>query len=332
MSRIGGFLCVLLLLGSCRGRETTSPFAESRVPSNLGASYFAPEGWTWGYVQSGKWPAQRYGVASTSRVPAAQVIILPGYGESAEVWFETARDLVEAGDTVWILERAGQGGSGRFLGPHDLGFVPSFDPDFNTFKAFLDVVVRPTHEVPLILLAHADGAVVALHASQIGSVLDGIILSSPHLENAPKARIIGLDRLGFGGWKSWSRSSPNSLDSELTHDPIRGRINLAWQTANPDLRMGSPSRAWTAALGEASREVIEESSRVEADILMIHGGDAPRNTQDLCDRLKVCQLVTVVGARPALHLEGDQWRASWLTTVKRFITAKADTTRELHKQ
>ena len=37
--------------------------------------------------------------------------------------------LIERGCTVWILDRAGQGGSGRYVLPRDLGFAPSFDPD-----------------------------------------------------------------------------------------------------------------------------------------------------------------------------------------------------------
>lgn len=331
MSRIGSLLTVLLLLAGCRGANTAMPFAESRVPPSLSARFFTPEGWTWGYVQSGRQPAQRYGVASTSRVPTAQVVILPGYGESAEAWFETVRDLTDEGYTVWVLERAGQGGSGRYANPRDLGYVPSFEPDVRTFKAFLRVVVRPSPETPLVILGHADGAMVALRAALTGATMDGIIASSPRFELATKPPIVGLDRLPGPGWRSWSRKGPSAFAAGLTHDPVRGEVQLAWQTANPDLRMSAPSRAWSAALGEISHQVVDQGRRMQVDTLTLQGAGAPCTSQDFCDQAQHCRLVTVAGARPALHLETDQWRMPWLTTVKAFIAAKVSAARLPHK-
>ena len=332
MSRIGNLLVMVLLLVGCRGANPAMPSAESRVPPNLGVRFFTPEGWAWGYVQTGRWPAQRYGVASTSRVPAAQFVILPGYGESAEVWFETARDLVQQGNTVWILERAGQGGSGRYAKPHDLGYVPSFEPDVSALKALLKVIVRPSPEVPVILLGHADGALVALRAAQTGARVDGVIASSPRFVPISKVRVAGLDRLPGPGWRPWSRTGLDGVESKLTHDPVRGGVGLAWQTANPDLRMSGPSRAWDTALAELSRQVMDRAPQSQADTLAIQGEDASGPTQDFCDRARNCHLVTVVGARPALHLEADAWRSPWLAAVNGFIAAKADAARQPHKR
>ena len=139
---------ILLILPGC-GRGDLSPSTESRTPPDLAGRFFPPSGWAWGWIQVGAQPAQRYGVASTSRVPRANVMILTGYGESAETWFETVGNLTDQGYAVWVLERAGQGGSQRYVPPRDLGHTPSFDPDIAAAKAMVRQVVRRRSGVPV---------------------------------------------------------------------------------------------------------------------------------------------------------------------------------------
>src|SRR5450432_3019684 len=119
-----GVISVVLagLLVACGGGDR-SPFADSRTPPGLAERFYPPEGWAWGYVKVGDAPAQRYGVAAGAGVRHADILILTDYGEIAETWFETARDLNRRGYAVWILDGAGQGGSGRLVPPHDLGYV-----------------------------------------------------------------------------------------------------------------------------------------------------------------------------------------------------------------
>ena len=73
-----------------------------------------PQGWAWGLIQLGAAPPQRYGVGAPATVPRAQVLILPGYGDFAEVDFPQASALIAQGDTVWTC--SGRRGPGR-LGP-----------------------------------------------------------------------------------------------------------------------------------------------------------------------------------------------------------------------
>ena len=113
-------LCLALLLTACGQGGGREPFTDSRTPPGLASRFLAPEGWAWGLAQAEGFPAQRYGVSSPSTGPVAHIVVLPGYGESAEAWFETARDFNARGYTVWVLEGAGQGGSGRFTGARDV--------------------------------------------------------------------------------------------------------------------------------------------------------------------------------------------------------------------
>ncbi|WP_304165420.1 alpha/beta fold hydrolase [Phenylobacterium aquaticum] len=327
---------LLLMLAACGRGELLGPFAESRTPPAIGPRFFAPEGWTWGFVQTGGRPIQRYGVATTWRAPRATVVILPGYGESAEVWFETVGALTRRGYTVWVLDRAGQGGSARYTLPRDLGYAPSFDPDVATLKGLVKVVIRPQPGTPLILLGHADGAVVALRAAETGLRVDGVIASSPNLATravsqdtaqAWAGRIPLLGRLPNAGWRPWSRSQPDERERGRTHDLWRGALAKAWQTANPDLRMSEPSLGWRGAHQAASRQAQTDAGRIPVPVLVITAGGADAQTTALCKALRHCSPLAIPGARPDLHLESETWRAPWFAAVTAFIADKVDASR-----
>lgn len=327
---------LLLTLAACGRGELMGPFAESRTPPSIGPRFFTPEGWAWGFIQTGDHPIQRYGVATTWHAPRAIVVILPGYGESAEVWFETIAALTRRGYSVWVLDRAGQGGSARFTLPRDLGYAPSFDPDVANLKGLVKVVIRPLPGVPLVLLGHADGAIVALRAAETGLRVDGLIISSPHL--AAKAdsqdtaqvwagRIPLLGRLPMAGWRPWSRSLPDDRELGRTHDLWRGALAQAWQTANPDLRMSDPSLGWRNAHQVASRLAEADAARVLAPVLMLTAGAPNRETAALCKTLRRCVPLPIPGARADLHLESDPWRTPWFKAVTAFISDKSDASR-----
>ncbi len=251
-------LLATVMLSACGLGHDRDPFAESRLPASLAPRFYPPEGWAWGFIKIGGAPAQRYGVSSPAVDPAAQVLILPGYGETAESWFETVRALNDAGYTTWVLERQGQGGSGR-LGGRDVGQAKSFDPDVSATKAMLAMLADSGNDSPVIILAQGAAAPVAKLALMRGSRADGLILSAPTLAldgsadgAARQGRILrkiglgGVRVFGLGGWKRDQLALPAA-----GLDPLRAAGQAAWQTSNPDLRMGGPSYGWDAALLDA---------------------------------------------------------------------------------
>jgi len=332
MRRLLASLALSLLLAACGQGEAMGPFSETRTPGNLGPRFFAPEAWAWGFIQTGDKPVQRYGVGSTWRAPRAIVILLPGYGESAEVWFETTRDLTARGYIVWTLERAGQGGSGRYTLPRDLGYVPSFDPDVANLKALVRVVIKPRPGMPVILLGHGDGALVGLRAVQDGLKVDGLILSSLQLPpnglsvEAPKtlAGRIGFGRLPDSGWRPWSRDGGDDRTLGHTHDVWRGAVNKAWQLTNPDLRMSGPSLGWRTAQARAARAAERDAIQTTTAVLMLRPTQADLS---LCKQINGCQARSLPGSGAALHLESDRWRAVWLGEVLGFVSDKVEAQR-----
>lgn len=332
------FLAVLLLLSlaGCTDGGSRAPFAESRTPPSLASRFYPPDNWAWGYVRVGDGPAQRYGVSAPPIGPRATIVILTGYGEPAEKWFETVQHLNSAGYTVWILERQGQGGSERLTPWRDLGHVDSFQPDAAALRALVKVVIRPRADRPLLLLGHADGALVALGSVEDGLPTDGLILSSPTFALKPSSsRSSALypwaNRLKLG-WirspheKGWSRAGLDEFQSALTSDRVRGGVQQAWLTANPDLRMGEPSIGWQAAHEEASGLVRTKTARVQAPVLILAGGKDTVTPNALasktCSALADCRMVSFPAGRHVLHMESDAVRNVWLAEIDGFIRAR----------
>jgi lysophospholipase len=316
---------IAMALAGCRD-EARETFLHSLTPPDLAERYYPPQGWAWGLVQTGDAPPQRYGVGSPQVSPRAQVLILTGRGQPAEVWFETVRDLMAQGATVWVLERAAQGGSGRYAAPRDLIHAPSFDPDVGAVRAMQQVVIRPDGSQPLVILAESDGAAIALRAVETGTQVDGLILSSPRLGTDQDAPAQGLlAQVGFGGLaasgrRTWRRDGPDGVTLGLTHDAWRGRTARSWEIANPDLRVSGESVGWRAALEAAGRAARRDAGRVRTPVLLL----SPGGEEDaaLCKALSDCRLQVFPGARPALHLESDRFRGPWLAAASGFVARR----------
>jgi len=326
---------ILLLapcLVSCGDEGVRAPFAESRTPPSLDARFQPPAGWAWGYVKVGENLVQRYGVSAPPGAPRGQILILPAYGESAEAWFETARDLNDRDYVVWILERQGQGGSERATPWRDLGHATSFAPDVTATRAMVKAVIRPNGQDPFVVLGAGDGGLVALRALEEGLRADTLILSSPNFDIAdpprPKTELIRLARwarglkLGFvryPGQAGWKRDGPDGFAAKLTHDPARGAVQQAWRRANPDLRMGAPSLAWYAAFYDAVDATGRDLKRVDTPVVMLDAGQdvktLPQPQGAVCAALPRCAETRYATARHALHLETDSVRIPWLKAV-----------------
>lgn len=325
------------LLAGCGEGSARAPFAESRTPPSLAPRFYPPAGWAWGYVRVGDGRVQRYGVSAPSVGPRATLLILTGYGEPAETWFETARQLNEYGYAVWILERQGQGGSERATPWRDLGHADSLDPDVAAVRALVKVVIRPRGDTPLLLLGHADGGLVALRAAQTGPIADGIVLSSPAFARADLpaatspigqlavwARRLKLGWAKIPGQPGWQRETPAAMGR--TSDSARGVVRQAWLTANPDLRMGGPSLGWLATFLEGADQVQAAAGHVRAPVLLLHGGRdriaPPQRAIRACQAMVTCRDIRFPAGHHELHMESDAIRDVWMSLIHDFVRGR----------
>lgn len=253
------------------------------------------------------------------------MLILTGWEEPAEAWFETARTLNADGYVVWVLEPAGAGGSGRYGLPRDLRHAPSLEPDVAATRMLAERVIGRR---PLILLASGSAAPTALGALAGGLKAEALILTSPLLAAPPDPdpsraqlmRTLMLGGMRAAGEAEWRREGPDDRALGATHDAARGRVRLAWQTANPDLRLGGASYAWSAAFAEAAGQAQGPGvARIATPTLILAPERGIAAAQSLCRRLNHCTLQPFGPAGSALSLEVDEVRSAWLSALVAFI-------------
>ncbi|HEX3916141.1 MAG TPA: alpha/beta hydrolase [Caulobacteraceae bacterium] len=297
--RLGWALALLLGVGACGQDAARDAFVDTRAPPGLAERFYPPESWAWGLIQVKDAPVQRYGVAAPEVTARAEVLILPDYGESAETWYETARDLRASGDIVWVLEGVGQGGSAR-------GGKAVFDADAAGVRAMIDTVIRPQPRRPLVLLGEGAGGFVAALAVEEGAKPAALILSDASYDEALPAS------------GDWRRDGPDDFAAHRTHDAWRGAITHLWQVANPDLRLGSPSDDWRNGLRDLRNRAVGGAARIQIPTLTLESADKPGCLQPPGAARQV-----IAGAAPALELEDDAHRGPWLAAIRAYIAAAA---------
>ena len=333
-------IALALSVSACGDGGSRAPFAESRTPPSVDARFYPPQGWAWGFVRSGEGLVQRYGVSAPPVAPRANLLILTGYGESAEAWFETVSELNTAGFTVWVLEPQGQGGSERATPWRDLGHIDSFDPDIAAVRALRQGVIRPQDDIPFVVLGHSEGGLVGLRAAQQGVTIDGLVLSAPAFglsalprprsdfaKFTPAMRFLRLGWIRTPDQRGWKRESPGGVQSGQTHDPARGKVQAAWMLANPDLRMGGRSLGWFAAFFDASEAAARDAGRVTTPTLMLDAGQDKAVTATpqtrVCEAMPACRETRYPKAGHDLHLETDAVRQPWLAAIIDFTRVRA---------
>jgi len=296
-------LFAVCLLAGCGDAATRAPFAESRTPPALTPRFYPPPGWAWGFLKVGDGLVQRYGVSAPDGVARGDILILPDAEDSAEVWFETARDLNARGYVVWVLEAPGQGGSQRPSPWRAVAHPPSVGEAARGVVAMARVVVRPAAG-RLTLLADRSAAPVARRAAAKPGPISRLVLS------APAAAAPWRLRLRLATPTPWRRDEPDDRARGLTHDPLRGAVRGAWRLANPDLRRSEPS------LRAGKEDVAAGAPGLPTLIIATdQAAGAPPPCADLA-----CTRLVIAGARPALPLQADAPRDAWLDAIDRFAT------------
>jgi lysophospholipase len=301
-------LGVLALCLSACERGAGEAFVAPRLAPAAPTRAWPPQGWAWGLIRIADRPPQRYGVSAPANAPIGDIVILPSYGESAEWWFETVRDLNREGYTVWILDGDGQGGSGRYTPQRDLGHTADFHRDVEGLRVLLRRVIRPAPDRPVILIASGTAALTALSAAEQGVSFERLILSAPKELSVASGGLpataakLGLATLRASGGSPWRR--------DAVARSAREKTALGWAIANPDLRMGGPSTGWLRARRAFRAETTrpEALARITAPVTLIA---AEVSGALSCDHIARC-MVRPLPARLPYHVEDDPVRSAWI--------------------
>jgi len=320
--------------------QTSLDFASAK--KMLSDSRFAaPPGWSWNHFTNADSAQIRYGSCKTDLTSEkGTVVILPGFTEFAEVYFETARDFLAHGYNVYVMDWRGAGGSDRYPEKADRSNTLGLRHDENDLEQFLSMIVKQHAKKPIFLVAQSLGSHIALrylHDNQ--EVVAAAALSAPPL-NCP-ATTAPPWAVSFYSWLmcknnrgddyvdkqgDWKYMAPHvSKMSTHSHDPVRVRLEEAWCTIDPGLSSGGATWNWLWQFQQSCD--LLNSSGYAAGIktpVLIGCALADRIADTKLDanyakQIDGSEVYSGDDARHELFLEDDQHRQPWMKAIYEFF-------------
>ncbi|HBF29719.1 alpha/beta hydrolase [Rhizobium sp.] len=289
-----------------------------------------------GYFESFDGAKLRYAIFKSDVTPAkGTVVLVHGRTECIEKYFETIRDLNNAGLWVATYDLRGQGLSDRALKDRLRGHVRKFSDYERDLELFLEKVVLPDTRLPLYMIGHSTGGLIALSAApKLSGRISRLVLSAPfvglHGEAMSAKKIFAIARLlswiGLGGKAAPSSGKPpNFATNVLTSDKIRFERNTAIGMDIPELALGPPTARWLHECGKAIQRVNDPAHLTQITIptLLLApmlDGVVPFQAQEhLARHFRAGQLISIPGSRHEVLQEDDRYRKQALEAIYAFI-------------
>src|SRR6516165_11320280 len=236
--------------------SSTRQFDDADDLPLLPARFLEPPGLVWGSFAARDGVSLRWGHLPASE-PHAECVMVGGFAECIEKYFETMADFAARGLSVWCLDWRGQGGSER---PRRWPTRPRprlYDRDAHDLALFVKALPPPSR--PRLLIGHSMGGAIALVCLRRSpDLFDAAILSAPmlairtgriprpvarYITSAARASGLGLCFIpGAGPWRPDRVPSPER--SRISSDPERCRLQYGWFSARAQLRVDAPTYGW----------------------------------------------------------------------------------------
>jgi lysophospholipase len=307
--------------------------APASVPTEVAATHRPADRYGWLAATGAR---LRYACWNASGTPRATVIVLGGRGEFIEKYAtEVVGELLQRGFAVMSLDWRGQGLSGRPLPDKPLaGHIDNFNTFIADLRLFIDTIVGPGSQGPVIVLCHSMGGHITLrYLAEQGGPFTAAVVCSPMMALAREGALRAVLSL-VPGWfdksdlysippLSWFAPAPGS--NNVTHDERRFQWTAAWFRADPRLALGTPTLGW-ARQAVRSMELTRTAGyleRIALPALMFSAGedsivDASSHVT-VSARMKQCRLVPIAGARHEIMMETDDIRARFWAEFDGFV-------------
>lgn len=312
-----------------------STHPSTTVAPDLEARFLEPAGFRWGHVVTADGAALRWGHLAAGGTK--DCILVGGFLEFIEKYFEVVRDFHARGFNVWCLDWRGQGRSHRTGGTRPT--ARAFERDADDLAHFIATHSPRPHR--RVMVAHSMGGAISLLALQKhAGVVDAAILSAPMLAmktgSVPPwaARLLAITMTalgrgdefvpGAGAWPNLAPRFPKNVN-RVSNDPVRGKLLDAWFTTCEDLRVDGPTFAWLgAALALTARaRGARFLKSIQTPILLGSAGNDllvdPAAHVRAAALLPNCRLVSFENAKHELFHETDEVRCRWFAAIDAFI-------------
>lgn len=195
------------------------------------------------------------------------VVIAHGLGDHSNRYQNLLDQMAGKGISFYALDHRGHGRSQGKLG-HVLSF--------NEYVTDLDVIVQMARsenpDLPLILLGHSMGGVIAFkYALGYSKNIDGLILSSAGFVPILKAPVWQQKLVGILSKIIPGLLIPNGIDATgLSHDQT-----LVDNYLIDPLVHNKVSARWFTEFMAAGQEALQRAGEITMPLLIIHGKDDP---------------------------------------------------------
>jgi lysophospholipase len=324
-------LCSIILTAPCYADQTLSANSQSDQALLKDKRFQQPANWQWHSFKNADGASIRYGQALVEK-PNGTIVLVTGFTEFGEVYFELINDLLEANYNVYEMDWRGEGGSDRYLEDREKAYSLGFEHDENDLAQLIETIVKPQGKQKLILMAHSLGSHIALRfLHDHPGLIDKAILTAPAVELTSKENptLISLAtwwQCTTGNGKKYIDDQGNwdFMEPKVTklithsHDQERVRLEAAWAKQNPQLRSGGATWKWLQEY-QKSLDILWSDhylAAVKTPVLVACPGEdlimKPYKQRQCVRRLSNLTLYEAEGARHDLFLESDEFRRPWL--------------------
>ena len=271
--------------------------------------------------------------------PRGICVLLQGLSEFIEKYTEVIDELRGRGFIVATFDWRSQGGAQRCLADPFKIHVEDFAQYDADLAAFMEQVVHPLAEGPIIALAHSMGGHVLLRALKAKPTLvSAAVLSAPMIgmqtDGYPPrlARSICKLQALLGHREDWvwgaDRSDPLTMAftaQRVTRDPQRFARTQALLRAAPELRTKGPSWGWLdASFRSIARMRHDSFGRTLTTPLLTFGAQSDRvvvsaDCRELMQRLPSAHYVALSDAEHEILMERDSIRAQFWAAFDAFM-------------
>jgi lysophospholipase len=266
-------------------------------------------------------------------VARGTVLLLHGYTEFIEKYFEVVSRLQARGFAVVTYDHRGQGLSTRLLPDSQGGYVTSYADMASDVIRVLDEAVIPSLPRPYLLMAHSMGGNVALRVLQEHpgrferAVLSAPMTGFPLLPVWLMVAIAGVYVwLGLGASYAWFSGDADleNPKNRVTSDQARFEGALALWRQEPELVVGGATWRWVL---EAARSVLlvtqrRRLARIETPTLLVSAGRdqivSSASHEKLARHAPAVSLATCPDAMHEILQERDETQAEFWNHFDRF--------------
>ena len=265
-------------------------------------------------------------------------VILGGRGDFIERYFETARDLMERGFAVAVLDMRGQGGSQRPKRQPYRDRTRSFADFDEDVRTLMDQLVVPGCPAPHYALGHSTGAHVLLRLLRNKTWFDRAILVSPLVEiiygpwPRPVAWLLlntmwftGLAHFFLPGVRRKPMGRADFPGNPLTSDRRRWERDSGTLEDAPQLGLGGPTFGWLGAARQSIVKVRRMKKRPTAPVLIVAAGAdrvvGNEGIRQLARKVPGVALAFIPDARHEILGETDMIRRQFLAALDSFLPA-----------